>query len=143
VSLQPDIALSKLGVQRRTPTPTALVDAPWAAHTPSNIRELEAQSTLISERVRKHKGSSPASIIDAISQLKKGAQVTILTAQEKAYTTSKSAERGLARIYSLNVRLISRLLVRSVREDSNQVSAVSLSRAVQGAESVVTTHVRV
>jgi hypothetical protein len=67
VPLQPDIVLSKLDVQLRTPTPPALVDTPWEAHTPSNIRELEAQSTLVSERIRKHKGPPPASIIEAIS----------------------------------------------------------------------------
>jgi hypothetical protein len=45
---------------------------------PSNIRELKAQSTLISNRVRQHKSSSPASIIEAISQLKKGAGMMML-----------------------------------------------------------------
>ena len=47
----------------------------------SNVRELEAQSTLIRERVRKHKISSPASIIQAISQLEKGAEVMMLSAE--------------------------------------------------------------
>jgi cytochrome c1 len=45
------------------------------------VRELEAQSTLIRERVRRHKSSSPASIIEAINQLKKGAEVMILSAE--------------------------------------------------------------
>ncbi|KAI0590961.1 hypothetical protein Alg130_01691 [Pyrenophora tritici-repentis] len=43
-----------------------LPEAPWVAQTPSNARELEAQSSLIRERVRQHKSSSPASIIEAI-----------------------------------------------------------------------------
>jgi hypothetical protein len=43
----PDAALSKLDVQLRTPTPAALSEALWEARTPSNVRELEAQSTLI------------------------------------------------------------------------------------------------
>jgi hypothetical protein len=72
---QPDVVLSKLDVQLRTPTPpTALIDALWEARTPSNVRELEAQSTLIRERVRKHKSSSPASIIEMLDQFKKGAR---------------------------------------------------------------------
>jgi hypothetical protein len=68
-------------VQLRTPTPAALPEAPWEAKTPSNVRELEAQSTLIRNRVRQHKSSSPASIIQAIGQLKKGAEVIMLSAE--------------------------------------------------------------
>ena len=81
VPLQPDVVLSKLDVQLRTPTPAALPEAPWEARTPSNVRELEAQSTLIRDRVRRHKSSSPASIIEAINQLKKGAEVMMLSAE--------------------------------------------------------------
>jgi hypothetical protein len=80
--LQPDAVLSKLNVQLRTPTPpAALAEPPWEARTPSNVRELEAQSTLIRDRVRQHKSSSPASIIEAINQLKKGAEVMMLSAE--------------------------------------------------------------
>ncbi len=81
VPLQPDVVLLRLDVQLRTPTPAALPEAPWEARTPSNVRELEAQSTLIRERVRRHKSSSPASIIEAIDQLKKGAEVMMLSAE--------------------------------------------------------------
>jgi hypothetical protein len=81
VPLQPDTVLSKLDVQLRTPTPAALIEALWEARTPSNVRELDAQSTLIRERVRRHKSSSPASIIEAINQLKKGAEVMMLSAE--------------------------------------------------------------
>jgi hypothetical protein len=69
-------------VQLRTPTPpAALTEALWKACTPSNARELEAQSSLICERVRKHKSSSPASIIKKIDQLKKGAKIIIISAE--------------------------------------------------------------
>jgi hypothetical protein len=79
---QPDVVLPKLDVQLRTPTPpAALIDALWGAHTPSNVRELEAQSTLIRERVRKHKSSSPTSMIEATDRLKKGAEVMMLSAE--------------------------------------------------------------
>ncbi|KAH8630549.1 hypothetical protein IG631_15126 [Alternaria alternata] len=81
VPLQPDAVLSKLDVQLRTPTPAALPEALWEARTPSNVREPEAQSTLIRDRVRRHKSSSPASIIEAINQLKKGAEVMMLSAE--------------------------------------------------------------
>jgi hypothetical protein len=82
VPLQPEAVLSKLDVQLRTPTPPALPEpALWVARTPSNVRELEAQSTLIRDRVRCHKSSSPASIIEAIHQLKKGAETMMLHAE--------------------------------------------------------------
>jgi hypothetical protein len=81
VPLQPDVVLSKLDVRLRTPTPATLLDAPWEAKTPSNVRELEAQSTLIRDCIQQHKSSSPASIIQAIGQLKKGAEVMMLSAE--------------------------------------------------------------
>ncbi|RAQ93873.1 putative transposase [Stemphylium lycopersici] len=82
VPLQPEAVLLKVDVQLRTPTPpAALPEAPWVAQTPSNARELEAQSSLIRERMRQHKSSSPASIIEAIDQLKKGAEVMMLSAE--------------------------------------------------------------
>jgi hypothetical protein len=81
VPLQPDIVLSKLEVQLCTPTPAALPEAFSEAKTPSNIHELELQLMLICEHMRQHKSSSPASIIQAIGQLKKGAEVIILSAE--------------------------------------------------------------
>jgi hypothetical protein len=66
VPLQPDVVISKLDVQLRTP---------------SNVRELTAQSSLTSDRVRKHKSSSPVSMIEAINQLRKGAEVIMLSAE--------------------------------------------------------------
>jgi hypothetical protein len=81
VPFQPEVVLSKLDVQLRTPTPAALQVVLWEARTPSNVRELEAQSTLIRDRVRRYKSSSPASIIEAIDQLKKGAEVMMLSAE--------------------------------------------------------------
>ncbi|KAI1664138.1 hypothetical protein L13192_12079 [Pyrenophora tritici-repentis] len=49
VPLQLEAVLSKVDVQLRTLTPpaAALPEAPWVAQTPSNARELEAQSSLI------------------------------------------------------------------------------------------------
>ncbi|KAB2098612.1 hypothetical protein AG0111_0g13157 [Alternaria gaisen] len=81
VPLQPDAVLSRLDIKLRTPTPPAVLDALWQARTPSNTRELEAQSTLIRDRVQRHQGSSPTSIIAAINQLKKGAEIMMLSAE--------------------------------------------------------------
>lgn len=69
--------LSRLDVKLRTPTPpTRLVDQ-WESKTPSNTRELEAQTTLIRNRIQRHQNSSPSSIIKSINQLAKGAELTI------------------------------------------------------------------
>jgi hypothetical protein len=68
-------------VQLRIPTPAALLEAPLEACTPRNVRELEAQSTSIRNRIWRHKSLSPASIIEAIDQLKKGAEVMMLSAE--------------------------------------------------------------
>ena len=81
VPLQPDAVLSRLDIKLRTPTPPAILEVLWQARTPSNTRELEAQSTLIRDRVQRHQGSSPTSIIMAINQLKKGAEVMMLSAE--------------------------------------------------------------
>ena len=80
VPYSPEAVLSKLDVKLRTPTPPAPEVTLWEAKTPSNARELEAQTTLISDRIRKHKSSSPASIIAAIDQLKKGAEIIVHSA---------------------------------------------------------------
>jgi hypothetical protein len=42
VPLQLDVVLLKLDVHLCTPTLTALLEAPWEAKTPSNVRELKA-----------------------------------------------------------------------------------------------------
>ncbi|USP81206.1 putative transposase [Curvularia clavata] len=61
VPLQPDAVLSKLDVQLRTPSPPATLSQKLSG--------------------RPHKSSSPASIIAAISQLKKGAEIMMLSAE--------------------------------------------------------------
>ena len=119
--LQPDVVLSKLDVQLRTPTPAALSKAPWEARTPSNVRELEAQSTLIRDRVRRHKSSSPASIIEAIGQLKKGAEVMMLSAEvmrDRIASLKKANEAASARKQRKKKRIQQRgVLTKGAGED--------------------------
>lgn len=69
--------LAKLDVKLRTPTPPAPETTLWEAKTPSNARELEAQSTLIRERIRRHQSSSPTSIIERLDQLEKGSTIVM------------------------------------------------------------------
>jgi hypothetical protein len=64
--------LSKLDMKLWTPTPAISEDFPWESQTPSNAREIEAQSTLIRDRIRQHKSSSPASIIESINRPEMG-----------------------------------------------------------------------
>ena len=67
--------LSKLDVKLRTPAPPAPEDTLWEAKTPSNAREIEAQLTLIRDRVQRHKSFSPASIVEAVNQLTRSSPI--------------------------------------------------------------------
>jgi hypothetical protein len=66
--------LSKLDVQLRTPTPPTLGTVAWEAQTPRNAREIEAQSTLIRNRIQNYQGSPASSLDEQVKQLSKGAQ---------------------------------------------------------------------
>jgi hypothetical protein len=72
----PAVVLSKLEVEPRTPTlltPPSPGPVEWKPKTPSNAREIDAQSMLIRDRIRQHKSPSPASIIEMLDLLKKSA----------------------------------------------------------------------
>jgi hypothetical protein len=73
----PDVVLSGLEVQPRTPTLPALGPTPWEPRTPSNAWEIEAQITLIVKRIIDHKESSPDSIIEMVLQVKKGSTLKV------------------------------------------------------------------
>jgi hypothetical protein len=75
VPFNPDAVLSKLDVVVRTPSPALLEQPTWVSQTPTTTRELEAQSTLVRERLRRHQSSSPESIIKSLDRLIKGAEV--------------------------------------------------------------------
>ena len=66
--------LSKLEVVVQTPKQSPQRAATWEAQTPRNAREVEAQSTLIRQRVRNRPGSSASSLDEKVAQLSKGAQ---------------------------------------------------------------------
>jgi hypothetical protein len=79
VPLKPEAVLSKLNIRLRTP-PVAQPEAVWESRTPSNARELEAQSTLVRERIQRRQGSTPTSIIESLSRLTKGAEMMMHSA---------------------------------------------------------------
>jgi len=69
-----DAVLSKLDVRLRTLTPPRRDDVAWEAKTPRNAKELEAQTTLIRQRMQRRPGSSASSLNEQVRQLSKGAQ---------------------------------------------------------------------
>ena len=80
VPFKPEAVLSKLskglaGVH--TPPEQVLLDVPWESQTPSNVRELEAQSALLREKIRRRVSSTPPSIVDVVQRLTKGAEVMV------------------------------------------------------------------
>jgi hypothetical protein len=70
----PDAVLSKLDVRLYTPTPPPQPTVAWEAQTPRNASEIEAQSTLIRNRMQIHRGSPSSSLDEQVRQLTKGAQ---------------------------------------------------------------------
>jgi hypothetical protein len=75
VPLDPEVVVSKLDVHLRTPTPPRTEDTLWEPKTPSNTRELKAQSTLINESIERSTNSLPTSLQNAIKQYQKGAEL--------------------------------------------------------------------
>jgi hypothetical protein len=91
VPLSPESVISKLDVQLRTSTPVeeeASASTSWVSKTPKTVREVESQSEYLERRIRRHKSSSPESIIGASKSLAKAAtkiyhKVTLLTAENQ------------------------------------------------------------
>jgi hypothetical protein len=75
VPLSAEHVISKLDIRLHTPTPpegTPELPDPWVSKTPKTIKETESQSAYLESRIRGHKSSSPASIINAIKSMTKG-----------------------------------------------------------------------
>jgi hypothetical protein len=67
--------LSKLDVKIHTSTPPERrleLPDPWVSKTPTTILETESQSEYTERRIRRHKSSSPASIIEGLKSISKG-----------------------------------------------------------------------
>jgi hypothetical protein len=101
----PLVVLSKLDVKVRTPTPPLLGELLWNPKTPTNANEIQAQSTLLRDRIQKHQGSSPTPMVEIVDQLQRGtamllhgqtllaARVLQLEASNKAASERKSRKR--------------------------------------------------
>ena len=68
----PERVLSKLDVVLCTPTPAPLEDTLWESKTPANVKEIEAQSTLVCERIQQHRESPISPLLQAVDLLAKG-----------------------------------------------------------------------
>jgi len=78
VPFDPQAVLLKIRKERagvHTPPKQVLPDALWESQTPSNARELKAQSALLREKIRRRVSSTPPSIIDVVQRLTKGAKL--------------------------------------------------------------------
>ena len=76
----PESVLSKLDMKFKTPTPpdtsSGLPDL-WTLRTLTNTNEAALQSTLLTDRISRHRGSSPTSIIEGIHYLAKGTTIVM------------------------------------------------------------------
>ena len=70
----PEAVLSKVGAALRTPSPDLPDELAWEPQTPTNLREMELQSSLLSNKVASYQDSSPSHINQVIRQLVKGAE---------------------------------------------------------------------
>jgi hypothetical protein len=69
VPFDPESVISRLDVQLRTPTPPEEDTGraqPWTPKTPKTVNEADSHSEYLQRRIRGHKSSSPACIIEAI-----------------------------------------------------------------------------
>ncbi|OBS17525.1 hypothetical protein FPOA_26337 [Fusarium poae] len=75
VPLDPESVVSKIDVRLRTPTPAEEVaspSTPWVSKTPKTVLEAQFQCEYLDRRIRRHKSSSPESILGALKSLAKG-----------------------------------------------------------------------
>ncbi|SCO90115.1 uncharacterized protein FRV6_14243 [Fusarium oxysporum] len=98
----PENVISKLDVQLRTPTPpeeAAKPSAPWTSKTPTTAIEAQSQSEYLERRIRRHKSSSPESIIEALKSSTKATKAALhqLALVEARLKNLEEANRILSR----------------------------------------------
>jgi FtsZ-binding cell division protein ZapB len=74
VPFGPESVISKLNVQLRTPTPPEEDTGraqPWTPKTPRTVNEANSHLEYLQRRIRRHKSSSPESILEALQSLTK------------------------------------------------------------------------
>jgi hypothetical protein len=104
VPLDPGVVLSKLEIKPRTPSPS-LPTTPWNPKTPKTAQEIEAQSTLIINRIQTHASSSPTPLVGLMQQFYRGVEIMMHSAtlmaqhnkQLEAANTAASERRSRKR----------------------------------------------
>ncbi|KAJ6258111.1 NADPH oxidase [Drechslerella dactyloides] len=105
VPYDPDRVLLKLDVQLPVSTPmnsrpnTANAATTWTTKTPINPSEAGLQSELIKNQITQHQDSSPTSLLAAVDQFTKGAQIIMhqLALIQAENTTLRSANEVLSK----------------------------------------------
>ncbi|KAM5529231.1 transposase [Fusarium oxysporum f. sp. phaseoli] len=80
VPFDPEVVISKLDAQLRTPTPieeVAQQAQSWTSRTPRTALEAGSQSEYLQRRIRRHHSSSPESILEALRSLEKGTKAVM------------------------------------------------------------------
>ncbi|KAK7572233.1 hypothetical protein V3481_017431 [Fusarium oxysporum f. sp. vasinfectum] len=80
VHLDPESVVSKLAAQLRTLMPVveeAGPSTPWVSKTPRTVLKAQSQSEYRDRRIRRHKSSSPESILKSLMSLSKGTKAII------------------------------------------------------------------
>ncbi|OBS15414.1 hypothetical protein FPOA_17526 [Fusarium poae] len=98
----PENVISKLDVQLRTPTPPGEAtepSTPWTSKTPTTAIEAQSQSEYLERRIRRHKSSSPESIIEALKSSTKATKAALyqLALVEARLKNLEEANRILSR----------------------------------------------
>ena len=149
VPFDPERVISALDLKLRTPTPQnsrPSTAQPWTSQTPNNTLQATSQSSFIKDRVTRHQGSSPTSILDAIDQFTKGTskvmvKLALLDAEVKELRKaneilSKRRQRKKSRLQtggSLNLQEAQALMdERDVAEQFRQETRASRHRKDQG-----------
>jgi hypothetical protein len=91
VPFDPEYVISKLDVQLRTPTRVeeeAQQAHSWTSRTPRTVLEAGSHSEYLQRRIRRHRSSSPESILEALRSLQIGTmvvmyKVTLLAAENR------------------------------------------------------------
>jgi hypothetical protein len=76
VPLDLKVVISRLKLKPRMSTPPLLTATPWEPRPPSNAFEINAQSTLLQDRVRTLTSSS-SPVLELVQQLRKGAEIIV------------------------------------------------------------------
>jgi hypothetical protein len=119
--------LLKLNVKFKTPTPpgtSSRIPDLWTSRTPINTNEATLQSILLTDRVSRHQGSSPTSIIKGINHLTKGTQIFIhqialLEAENKTLRETNNILSRRRRVKKQRLRLNGAI---SIAEGHDQIA---------------------